>query len=55
MNWYLDSGKESDVIVSSRIRLARNIKNIPFKQKLSKEDINNLLEKVKFIDRKRVV
>ena len=49
MNWYLDSGKESDVIVSSRIRLARNIKNIPFKQKLSKEDINNLLEKVKFI------
>lgn len=49
MNWYLDNGKESDVIVSSRIRLARNIKDIPFKQKLSKEDINNLLEKIKFI------
>lgn len=49
MNWYLDNGKESDVIVSSRIRLARNIKDIPFKPKLSKDDINNLLEKVKFI------
>ncbi len=49
MNWYLDSGKESDVIVSSRIRLARNIKDTPFKQKLSKEDIESLLEKVKFI------
>lgn len=49
MNWYLDSGKESDVIVSSRIRLARNIKGIPFKQKLSKENIESLLEKVKYI------
>ncbi len=49
MNWYLDSGKESDVIVSTRIRLARNIKGIPFKQKLSETDINNLLEKMKYI------
>lgn len=49
MNWYLENGKESDVIVSSRIRLARNIKDIPFKQKLSKEEKNNLLEKIKFI------
>ena len=49
MNWYLDSGRESDVIVSTRIRLARNIKGIPFKQKLSETDINNLLEKMKYI------
>lgn len=49
MNWYLDNGKESDVIISSRIRLARNIEDMPFKQQLSKEDINKLLEKVKFI------
>ena len=49
MNWYLESGKESDVIVSSRIRLARNLSNLPFKVKMSKEDINKLLEKVKFI------
>ena len=43
MNWYLDNGKESDVIVSSRIRLARNIKDIPFKPKLSKDDIEQVV------------
>lgn len=49
MNWYLDNGKESDVIVSSRIRLARNLQGLPFKNKMKKENINELLEKVKFI------
>ena len=49
MNWYLENGKESDVIVSSRIRLARNLQEIPFKAKMTKEDIDKLLEKVKFI------
>lgn len=49
MNWYLESGKDSDVIISSRIRLARNIKNLPFKLKMTKEDKKQLLEKVKFI------
>lgn len=49
MNWYLDSGKESDVVVSSRIRLARNIKGLPFKQKISKEDIEKLINKIKTI------
>ena len=33
LNWYLQSGKDSDVIVSSRIRLARNIANYPFETK----------------------
>ena len=28
MNWYLQNGKESDVIFSSRVRLSRNIKGI---------------------------
>ncbi len=49
MNWYLDSGKESDVVVSTRVRLARNIKGIPFKNKLKEKDIEELLEKVKFV------
>lgn len=49
MNWYLESGKDSDVIVSSRIRLARNIKEFPFKLKMTKEDKEKLIEKVKFI------
>ena len=30
MNWYLQSGRDSDVVLSSRVRLARNIKGIPF-------------------------
>ena len=29
-NWYLQNGKESDVVVSSRVRLARNIKEFNF-------------------------
>ena len=49
MNWYLDNGKESDVIVSSRIRLARNLKDMKFKEKMSKEEQEKLLEKIKFI------
>lgn len=31
--WYTESGNEGDVVLSSRIRLARNIKGIPFPQK----------------------
>ena len=49
LNWYLENGKDSDIIISSRIRLARNIKEFPFKIKMTKEDKNKLLEKVKFI------
>ena len=48
MNWYLENGKDSDVIVSSRIRLARNIREFPFKIKMTKEDKKNLLEKIKY-------
>lgn len=36
-NWYLESGKESDVVLSTRIRLARNLKDIPFVNKMNKE------------------
>ena len=27
-NWYVQTGKDSDVVISSRVRLARNIKGI---------------------------
>lgn len=33
MNWYLQNGKESDIVVSSRIRIARNISGYPFIRK----------------------
>lgn len=36
LNWYLQNGKDSDVVVSSRIRLARNFNNIPFTTKFQK-------------------
>lgn len=49
MNWYLENGKESDVIVSSRVRLARNIKEFPFKIRMSKVQKEKMLEKIKFI------
>lgn len=49
MNWYLDNGKESDVIVSSRIRLARNLKDFNFKRKLTNDASEKLLEKIKYI------
>lgn len=49
MSWYLENGKESDVVISSRIRFARNIKGIPFKAKMTKQDEESLLKKVKYI------
>ena len=49
MNWYLESGKDSDIVISSRIRLARNLKDFKFKRKMSKKEKEELLEKIKFI------
>ena len=47
-NWYLESGKESDVVLSTRIRMARNIREIPFINKITKEqaeEVNNIMKK----------
>lgn len=49
MNWYLENGKDSDVILSSRIRFARNIEEFPFKIRMTKQDKEKMLEKIKFI------
>jgi len=49
LNWYLQNGKESDVVVSSRIRLARNLNNFPFITRAKKEDLENIEEKIKEI------
>lgn len=46
MNWYLENGKDSDVVVSTRIRLARNINNMPFESKCSKEDMKKVVDKM---------
>ncbi len=34
MSWYIDNGPESDVIISSRIRLARNLVEYPFPHRM---------------------
>lgn len=46
MKWYDDNGKNKDVVISSRIRLARNLKNYPFSSKLSNEQASSILEEV---------
>lgn len=49
MNWYLQNGKESDVVLSTRVRLSRNIKGIPFTTRCSKEDLKIVYDKMKEI------
>lgn len=49
LNWYLQNGKESDVVVSSRIRLARNLANFPFMTKLDKNTKQKIEETIKEI------
>lgn len=49
MNWYLQNGKESDIVFSSRIRFSRNIKGITFTTKASEaelEKVYNLMKDV---------
>lgn len=49
LNWYLQSGKESDVVLSTRVRLARNLKDVPFIGHMSKKDAESVLEKMQSI------
>ena len=46
VNWYLQSGKESDVVVSSRIRLARNLNEFPFTTKYKKQEALKIISKM---------
>ena len=49
MNWYMQNGKESDVVLSSRVRLSRNIQGLPFTTKCTKEDLKEIYNRVKEI------
>lgn len=49
VNWYLQSGKESDIVVSSRIRLARNLNDIPFTKKYKNKDALKIIDKLEEI------
>lgn len=48
-NWYLQNGKDSDVVISSRIRLVRNLNGYKYINKCSKEEQKKILETVKEI------
>ena len=46
MSWYQSVGKSSDTVISTRVRLARNICGYPFASKLDAHGANEIIEKV---------
>lgn len=49
--WYAQNGENSDVVISTRIRLARNIEKYPFPSRLDtagKNEVNELIKKAAF-------
>ncbi|MBI4398385.1 MAG: protein arginine kinase [Candidatus Omnitrophica bacterium] len=44
--WLKGKGPDSDIVVSSRIRLARNLNGYPFCSKLSKDEEKNIVDEV---------
>ncbi|MBP5166796.1 MAG: protein arginine kinase [Oscillospiraceae bacterium] len=46
MKWYEIEGEMGGIVVSTRVRLARNLADYPFPAKLSSRDENEILEKV---------
>ena len=47
--WYIESGEQGDIVLSTRIRLARNIDEYPFPNKLTKAAKKEVCEKVRDI------
>ena len=48
-NWYLQNGKDSDVVISSRIRLSRNLEKYPFTSRCTEKDFQEILNEIKEI------
>ena len=46
MIWYLEEGPEQDVVISTRVRYARNIANTPFPWRLSPEERDYVKDRV---------
>lgn len=46
-NWYSTEAKENDIVVSTRIRLARNLENTPFPSFMDIEGKKQVAEKIK--------
>ncbi|MBQ7654058.1 MAG: protein arginine kinase [Clostridia bacterium] len=45
--WYIRQGKDSDVVLSTRVRLARNVADFPFVEKLDDEKRMQLNEQIR--------
>lgn len=45
--WFGDSAKDNDVVVSTRVRLARNLKDYPFSPRLGEVGAREIIEKVR--------
>lgn len=50
LKWYEQIVPDSDVVISSRVRLARNLENYPFSSKITNEQAISLVEEVKGIN-----
>lgn len=44
--WYEKTGNQADVVLSSRVRFARNIEGYPFEPRLTAEGANEIIEKL---------
>ena len=49
MMWYEMIGKDADVVVSSRVRLARNLADYPFGKRLNEPSAKEIIEKVRSV------
>ena len=45
-NWYLQNGKDSDVVVSSRVRLVRNLSGFKFLNKCTNPEQEKILQTI---------
>lgn len=48
-NWYLQNGKESDIVISTRVRLARNIEGFAFESRCDDKIKNEIISKIEEI------
>jgi protein arginine kinase len=49
LKWYEQNASDSDVVISSRVRLARNLEKYPFSSKIMEEQAEMLVDEVKQI------
>lgn len=45
--WYETAAPQNDIVISSRVRIARNLKAVPFPQRMNDAQKQNFLEKIK--------